>query len=83
VKDDDVRQRIRSGDQDALTEFTRGMLGDEIREGFVVALGRETQHGLRVRVVDERVEIDLTDDAITELLARHLLPRFRAVMRGD
>ena len=32
--------------------------------------------------VERIVEIDLTDDAIAELLAQHLLPRFRAVMRN-
>jgi hypothetical protein len=32
--------------------------------------------------VDEDVQIDLTESAISELLLRHLLPRFRALLRG-
>ena len=83
IKEEEVRQRILSGDHDALTQFVRGLLGEDIREGFTVGFGRDTQHGLCVRVVDQQVEIDLTEEAITELLARHLMPRFRAVMRGD
>jgi V/A-type H+-transporting ATPase subunit E len=32
--------------------------------------------------VDEDVQIDLTESAISELLLRHMLPRFRALLRG-
>jgi hypothetical protein len=35
-----------------------------------------------VRLVDEDVQIDLTESAISELLLRHMLPRFRALLRG-
>lgn len=81
IREDNVRQRIQEGDEDALTEFVKGLVGDEIRSGIDVKLGDADQTGLRVRVVDENVEIDFTDQAITQLLARHLLPRFRAVLK--
>ena len=81
VTEDDARQRIEAGDHDELTEFLQGLLGEDLREGFSVNLGNERQSGLTVRVVNKNVEIDLTEEAITELLARHLLPRFRAIMR--
>ena len=57
---------------------------DSLREhpgGVVVQLGDQRQNGLVIRVVDQKVEIDLTEETITELLSRHLLPRFRAIMR--
>jgi V/A-type H+-transporting ATPase subunit E len=82
IADDEVRQRMEAGDEDALTEFVKGLIGEDLRSGFDVQLGRTSQTGLRVRVVDQNVEIDLTDEALTDLLARHLLPRFRAVLRG-
>ena len=44
-------------------------------------LGWLKQSGFTVRFVNQNVEIDLTDQTIAELLARHLLPRLRAVMR--
>jgi len=81
IQEERVRQRIQKGDEDALTEFAEGLLGEEIRSGFEVKLGDPDQTGLRVRVVDEHVEIDFTDQAITQLLAQHLLPRFRAILR--
>ena len=64
-----------------MTEFVQALIGEDLREGFTVNLGSQQKGGLTVRVVNQNVEIDLTDDAITELLAQHLLPRYRAIMR--
>ena len=82
VTEDEARRRIEEGEPDALMDFIRGLIGEDLRDGFTVHLGNQDQSGLTVRVTDENVEIDLTDRAITELLAQHLLPRFRAVMRS-
>lgn len=81
VKDEDVRRRIEAGDPDALTQFVQGLLGEAVREGFSVSLGSSAHAGMTVRVANQNVEIDLTEAAIAELLASHLMPRFRAVMR--
>jgi V/A-type H+-transporting ATPase subunit E len=35
-----------------------------------------------VRVVGEDLEIDLTDEAVAQLLLKHLLPRYRAILEG-
>jgi V/A-type H+-transporting ATPase subunit E len=82
IGEEELKKRIKAGDEDALTQFAADMLGDEIRKGFTLQPGDSEQTGLRVRVVDENVEIDFTDEAITQLLAQHLLPRFRAVLRS-
>ena len=38
--------------------------------------------GARVRLVGEDLEIDLTDDAVSQLLLKHLLPRYRAILQS-
>ena len=81
VTEDEVREQIENGDEDALTEFVRGLLGEDLREGFSIDLGAPGQKGLVVRVVNQNVELDLTEDALSDLLTQHLLPRFRAIMR--
>lgn len=82
VREDEARKRIEAGEQDVLTDFVQGLIGQALREGFTVDLGSQRHSGLVVRVANQNVEIDLTDEAILELLAQHLLPRFRAIMRG-
>jgi V/A-type H+-transporting ATPase subunit E len=81
VSDDEARKLAEAGEPDELTKFVQGMIGELLREGVSMRLGNQNQNGITVRVIDQNVEIDLTDETITELLARHLLPRFRAVMR--
>jgi V/A-type H+/Na+-transporting ATPase subunit E len=38
--------------------------------------------GVRLRLVDEDVQVNLTETAVTDLLLRHMLPRFRALLSG-
>ena len=73
-------EQLKASDPDGLTQFVQGLIGDDLREGFRVDLGTQ-QAGLTVRMSDQQVEIDLTEGAIAELLGRHLLPRYRAIMR--
>ena len=79
--DESLRQRIDRGETDALTDFVKRMMGDALREGIAFRTTEDGQVGLRIRELNRDIEIDLTDDAITNLLIGHLLPRFRAVMR--
>ena len=82
ISEEQARQRIDAGAPDELTRFVEGLIGEDLREGVTVDLGGQPHGGITVRVVNQQVEIDLTDEAISELLARHLLPRFRALMRN-
>lgn len=69
-------------DEQPLRRLLLGITGDLLREGFSVAPADDDAPGLRVRMVGEELEVDLTDEGISELLLRHLLPRFRALFDG-
>ena len=81
ISEEQARQRIEAGESDHLIQFVESLIGESLREGFELDLGTQNQTGMKVRVVNQQVEIDLTDGSIAELLERHLLPRFRAIMR--
>ena len=81
VREEEIKQKIESGDDDALNAFVRGVIGQDLREGVTVKLGGRQDTGLTIQVEDENLEIDLSDEAITELLSNHLMPRFRAILR--
>jgi len=55
---------------------------ERLREGVSLARGGPGRPGLVVRLDGEDVEIDLTDEAVAEILRAHLLPRFRALLDG-
>lgn len=55
---------------------------DMLREGVEVIPSSEVSGGARLRVVGDNVEVDLTDEAISTLLLKFLLPRYRAILEG-
>ena len=65
-----------------LSEYAKTIASATWREGVVVNTRDDGGRGIRVRLLDDDLEIDLTDEAIAELLLEHLQPRFRAVLTG-
>lgn len=65
-----------------LSEYAKAIASATWREGVVVKTLEKGGRGIRVRLLDDDLEIDLTDEAIAELLLEHLQPRFRAVLTG-
>ena len=65
-----------------LSDYAKAIASAVWREGVFVKTLEEGGRGIRVRLLDDDLEIDLTDEAIAELLLKHLQPRFRAVLTG-
>lgn len=53
-----------------------------LREGVELVPAGDVEGGVRVQVVEDNLEIDLTSEAVSRLLLRNLLPRFRALLTG-
>jgi len=66
-----------------IRESVLGISGNMLREGVEIIPSSEVPGGARVRVVGEDLEIDLTDEAISKLLLKHLLPRYRSILDGS
>lgn len=59
-------------------------LSKEMLEQGVEIRGRESERpGIFIQLAKEEVRIDLSSEAVSELLAAHLLPRFRALLEGS
>ncbi|MEM1050482.1 MAG: hypothetical protein AAGI28_00165 [Pseudomonadota bacterium] len=65
-----------------LTDFVRGIAGDLVRDGIKFSPSPEFAAGARIYLEDDDVMIDLTDDAVADMLSQHLQPRFRAILEG-
>lgn len=78
---EDLRRKPEDLKEGTLTHFVVAIAGEMLREGveFTSAPGFG---GIKVRLVDSAIEIDLTDEAIAGIILQHLQPRFRAVMEG-
>jgi V/A-type H+/Na+-transporting ATPase subunit E len=68
--------------KEALRHFVLGVSGEMLREGVELKPSGDIQAGFRIRLVGEDVEIDLTDKALSDLILKHLLPRYRNIVAG-
>lgn len=75
-------EKIRQQAQDVAREVTLGISADMLREGIELVPATEEHRGVRVQLVGEDVEVDLSEKAISELLLSQLLPRYRAITEG-
>lgn len=66
-----------------IRESVLGISGNMLREGVEIIPSSQVSGGARVRVVGEDLEIDLTSEAISTLLLKHLLPRYRGILDGS
>jgi len=65
---------------DALTDYVAGLTSEMLRPGVTFGVGEDVTAGVRIKLVDKNVEIDLSDEALASFLGRFLVPRFRQIM---
>ncbi|MTI44880.1 V/A-type H+-transporting ATPase subunit E [Roseibium hamelinense] len=78
---DELKQAPEKAEAGTLTHFVVALAGDVLRDGvtFSTAPGLT---GIRIKLTDKDVSIDITEEAVAELLKTHLQPRLRAIMEG-
>ncbi len=69
-------------EQGILTHFIRLITQDMLREGVSFGISKDNKGGLKLRLIDQEVVLDLSDAAIAEVILEHLQPRFRALLEG-
>ncbi|HIG65365.1 MAG TPA: hypothetical protein EYQ43_07405 [Methyloprofundus sp.] len=65
-----------------LTHFTAAIAADMLRKGVSINVADDLGTGLSVRLEDDDMVIDFTDQTLTALLLEHLQPRFRTLLQG-
>ena len=66
-----------------LAHFVLGLAADVLREGLTFGVSDDPGPGVRVRIVKDDVQVELTDETIAALLLQYLAPRFRAILEKD
>ncbi|HET8698899.1 MAG TPA: hypothetical protein VFO94_15535 [Gammaproteobacteria bacterium] len=79
---DALQSKPESVEPGTLMHFVLSLGGEQLREGMTFGVGSDGEAGVRVRVVDDDLEIELTDSAVHGLLLQHMVPRYRALLRG-
>lgn len=65
-----------------LTHFTAALAADMLRSGVSIKVSDDISGGLSVRLKDDDMVVDFTDETLSVLLLEHLQPRFRTLLQG-
>lgn len=79
---EDLQRKPEQASPGTLMHFVLSLGGGMLRDGITFGAADDGEAGIRIRLVDDDVRIDLTGSAISALLLKHMLPRFRALLRG-
>ena len=78
VSEQDDGESSQAGE--TLNQLARSLTGQSLRDGLTFEVVDSDVPGVRVQVVDQDLEVDLTTDTLTHLLLKHLSPRVRAIV---
>ena len=79
---EDLRRKPDKFEEDTLTQFVRSLTGDILREGIHFKVSDDSAGGIRVRLTERNIEIDINEESVSAILLEHLQPRFRALLEG-
>jgi V/A-type H+/Na+-transporting ATPase subunit E len=65
-----------------LGRFAELVARNMLRQGVTLTSSANVKAGIKVRLTEKGIDLDLGDKAITDLLLQHLQPRFRALLEG-
>jgi len=82
IESSDECKAVSEDSKEALRHFVLGVSGEMLREGLELKPSDTMEAGIRIRLVGEDVQIDLTDKALSDLILKHLLPRYRNIVDG-
>jgi len=65
-----------------LTHYTAAIAADMLRKGVSIQVADDVKCGISVRLKDDGMMVDFTDETLSALLLEHLQPRFRTLLQG-
>ncbi len=79
---DELRKNPEELKLGELSQYTASIAANLLRSGVSFEVADDIKAGLFVRLVDDAMVIDFTDETVAALLLEHLQPRFRALLQG-
>jgi V/A-type H+/Na+-transporting ATPase subunit E len=84
ITDADLQKELADVQPGSLAAFVLGLTADVLREGLSFGISDDpTSTGVTIQIVEDDVQLELSDETITTVLLQYLVPRYRAVMKKD
>ncbi len=72
-------EELEHGD---LSQFTAELAGKMLRKGVKFEVDNDLSGGFYIKLEEEGMLIDFSDETVAALLLNHIQPRFRAILQG-
>lgn len=79
---EDLREHPEKLKNGTLLYFVVEQARDVLKEGVTFSIGNQSQTGVTFRLKDKDIQVDLDENAVSDMLLKHLQPRFRALLEG-
>ena len=79
---DELRKNPEELQQGMLSRLTASIATDMLREGVTLKVSNDLKGGLFIKLENEEMVIDFSDETVAALLLEHIQPRFRALLQG-
>jgi V/A-type H+-transporting ATPase subunit E len=83
VSEEALKKEVSHVQPGSLAAFVLGLSADILREGLTFGVSDDPSPSVRVKLVEDDVQFELTDETITTVLMQYLVPRYRAVLKKD
>ncbi len=79
---DELKKHPEDLKQGALSLFTAEVAGQMLRKGVRFEVADDLSGGLFIKLQEDGMEIDFSDETVAALLLEHIQPRFRSILQG-
>ncbi|MGF1679909.1 hypothetical protein [Photobacterium minamisatsumaniensis] len=79
---DELRSNPEEMTEGSLMYFAVAQAAEMLREGVSFSVDADNTNALVFRLKDKDIEIELSEETVTQMMLNHLQPRFRALLEG-
>ena len=83
VTKEEIAHEVSNVQPGSMAAFLLGLTADVLRDGLTFGVSDSRTPGIKVQIVEDDVQLELTDETLTALLLQYLAPRYRAVLDED
>ncbi len=80
---EELAKEVATPQPDSLTAFIFGLTADILRDGLTFGVSDDPSPGIKIQIVEDDVQLELSDKTLTTLLLQYLNPRFRSILEKD
>lgn len=81
VTEAELASEVSSVRPGSLAAFVLGLTADILRQELTFGVSDDPSPGVRIQLIDDDVQLELTDETIKTVLLQYLAPRYRAIMK--